>query len=90
MVWTVPPPWPLAPGFGARLGFDAEAAAWGIARSPLAEMTKGCHPPGHALGSDPREHPLISYRGLRLAVHRRDRQGPLRAQGDVPDVASVL
>jgi len=75
---------------GARLGLDAEAAAWGIREIALAEMTRAVRTRLAMQGLDPREHPLISYGGC-ASLFTADIAKALSApRVIVPDIASVL
>ncbi len=75
---------------GARLGLDAEAAAWGIREIALAEMTRAVRTRLAMQGLDPREHPLVSYGGC-ASLFTADIAKALSApRVIVPDVASVL
>jgi N-methylhydantoinase A len=75
---------------GARLGLDAEAAAWGIREIALAEMTKAVRSRLATRGLDPRQHPLVSYGGC-ASLFTADIAKALSAPSVIiPDVASVL
>jgi N-methylhydantoinase A len=75
---------------GARLGLDADAAAWGIREIALAEMTKAVRTRLAMRGLDPRQHPLVSYGGC-ASLFTADIAKALSAtKVIIPHVASVL
>jgi N-methylhydantoinase A len=74
----------------ARLGMDAETAAWGIRQIALADMIKATRGRTGALGLDLREQPLMSFGGsgsLFTADIARTVGAPKVL---VPELASVL
>ncbi len=75
---------------GARVGLDAEDAAWGIREIALAGMARAVRSRLAARGLDPRAHAIVSYGGCGALFTPEIARAIGAPRAFVPELAAVL